>query len=382
MADLQNHAPRPSDEAWDAYLKSLFSPLPGLREMALLEIPVWHGLGRDVTGLLEMSLRDTDPMVCRAAAMVTGRLRLASPTLLEELEKRLATDDDILKRTVVTTLSRLTPDSIPLMVRLLVDRDAYLRRFVAVALEDCGEQAVAPLVAVLSQDLLRRSAGAVLAKIGQPAIPHLLKLIDQPDRDLAYIAMDILEEIGPHVIPTLIEEIRFGKRNEEPGGDAVTRFGPSALPNLLSSLRDPDIAHRCWAAATLVKMGPVAVPALTGVVCEGNPAVCWLAGKALARIGAPAVPSLLAILGTKTRSLRWIAADILAQIGEEAIASLEHTILDGDPAAKEAAIHALGLMGEPAWSALSFLTECHKRETDPHLQEALREAMEKLAVFQ
>jgi len=373
---------KPSNESWDSFLKSLFSPLPGLREMALLELPNWYAYGRDVTGLLEMSLRDSETMVCRAAAIMVGRLRVATPMILSELEKKLAVDDELLKRTIVTTLSRLGAKSIPLMIRLLADRDPFVRRFAAVSLEDLGEAAVEPLVEALSQESLRRNAGSVLARIGNPAIPFLLKNLDHQNREIQYISMDILEEIGPYIIPALIQEIKFGRRQENSGGDAITRFGQSAIPNLAQSLHDPDVFHRCWAAATLVKIGPPAIHALTTAVCGENTSVCWLAGKALVQIGAPSVPDLLTILGSQTRSIRWIAADILAQIGEEAIAALERTILDGDRSAREAAIHALGLMGEPAWRTIRFLNERLQAEKDPAIQGGIKEAIEKLAAFQ
>ncbi len=372
----------PSEDAWEAFLKSLFSPLPGLREMAILELPTWHAHGRNVTPLLEMSVRDPEPMVCRAAAIVAGRMRIATPALLDELEKKLTAADDLLKRTIVTTFARLGAAGLPRMIRLLADRDPFVRRFVALALEDLGEPAIAPLIAALAQEPLRRAAAEVLIGIGQPALPQVMKLLDQPDRDLQYVAMDILEGIGPHVLPTLIEEIKLGNRGPAVGGDAVTRFGPDAIPELMKALRSSDAAHQCWAAATLVKIGPAAVPALTASIGTDSTSVCWLAAKALAQIGTAAVPNLLTILANPNATVRWVAADILAQIGGDALPSLERIITEGEAPAREAAIHALGLMGETASSSLPTLTAALQRESDPSLRQALQETIAKLAVFQ
>lgn len=372
----------PSEDAWEAFLKALFSPLPGLREMAILELPTWQAHGRDITPLLEISVRDPEPMVCRAAAIVAGRQRIATPTILEELEKKLTSGDDLLKRTIVTTFSRLGSAGLPRMIRLLSDRDPFIRRFLALALEDLGEAAVEPLIAALSQEPLRRAAAEVLIRIGQPAVSQVMKLLDQPDRDLQYTAMDILEGIGPHVLPTLIAEIKRGHPRPEEGGEAVTRFGPDAIPELMKVLRSSDAGHQCWAAATLVKIGAPAVPALSAALCTESPSVCWLAAKALAQIGPAAVPNLVTILTNPNATVRWVAADILAQIGGEALTWLERLVQEGEAPAREAAIHALGLMGETASSSLPTLTAALQRETDPTLRQALQNTIAKLAAYQ
>lgn len=377
----QNIVEQPSQTSWESFLESVHSPLPRLREMAIFELPAWAESGYEVGDILNLALKDSDSVVVRAAAIITGRLKKNSEDILRALETKLSIDDDLLRRTIVTTLVRLGIPAIPILMKLLGDRDAFIRRFVALAFEQLGEPAVDPLVEALRDKLLRRAAASILVQIGKPAVSKLIPKLECDDFEVRFSVIDILEQIGPIVVPTLIEQIKSGKTPQEQGGDALTRFGPDAVPELIITMRDKEIGNRCWAAAILVKIGQPAAPGLLSILMEGNAGTAYLASKALVQIGVSAIPTLFQALGTTTKSVRWIVSNILVQMGEEAIESLENGLLEIDPLVREASAHALGEMGGSAWAALPNLESALQDEVNSDVKIVLRQAIEKLRIF-
>ncbi len=371
----------PKVASWEAFLVSLYAPLPALREMAVLELPVWASFGRDVRDLLLISLKDENAIVSRAAAVVIGRLRLSTPDILEGLERCLASQDDLLRRTIVTTLSRLGPVAIPYLIRLLGDRDSFARQFSGVALRQIGKDSIPALVEALTDENLRRCSADVLVELGDVAVPHVLKLVDHEVPEVRFTALDILERVGPVVIPGLIGQIRQSGSGNEMAGDALVRFGQDAIPELVKTLQDKEVNTRCWAAALLVRIGIPAIPALIGQLNEKNVSISWLASKALVQIGPSAIPHLIDWLGTTTRSIRWIISDVLIQLGEESMHALERALRDPNPVIRETAAFSLGEMGHVGWAALPALKELVKVEKDSHIREVASRSVDKLHLY-
>lgn len=88
----------------------------------------------------------------------------------------------------------------------------------------------------------------------------------------------------------------------EAAADALGRIGEPAVPELVRMLQDPDPALRRQAADVLARIGPragAAVPQLTLALDDADPQVRRSAARALGQIGpdaAAAVPTLMRIL--------------------------------------------------------------------------------------
>ena len=118
-----------------------------------------------------------------------------------------------------------------------------------------------------------------------------------------------------------------------------------------------------------------------GGLCSDNASLTWVACKQLVTLGEIAVPELVRSMAEMQGTQRWIIADVLKQIGEPAVQHLERTAELSDDALREAAIHALGRMGETGWSALPTLRRLLAVEKDPGLRAALKEAIDRLDEF-
>ncbi|HEY9068938.1 MAG TPA: HEAT repeat domain-containing protein [Candidatus Ozemobacteraceae bacterium] len=373
----------PPEESWVSFLESLYAPLPGLREMAVFELPVWHQLGRDVSEVVALSMRDPEPLVCRAAVVVAGRLRMSSEIVLQALSERLRIEQEpLLRRTMATALSRIGRPGLAGLVWLLGDRDTFVRQFAAVALADAGEAAVPLLLGAMADERIRPFLGPVLAQIGSPAVPGLLAALDSPVAAIQEIAMEVLERIGPLAVDPLIEAVQKGIVSRPNGADALSRFGVSGVAPLVKLMRGGDVAMRCWAADIIVMIGRPAVPSVITMLREEHVGISYLAGETLVRLGACAIPELVQSLGTVTRSVRWIVGNILGRLGGEAVQALEAAVAEGDPLTREAAAHALGEMGGTAWAALPTLEAVLKTEQEPFVQETIKKAIERLRQFE
>ncbi|HNV69588.1 MAG TPA: HEAT repeat domain-containing protein, partial [Candidatus Ozemobacteraceae bacterium] len=335
-----------SEDSWQAFLESLYAPLPSLREMAVLELPRWAELGRDVSEVLALSINDEVPLVVRAAVMVAGRLRVPRRSVVEALERRLVTSDELLRRTVVTALGRIGSPAFQVLARLLNDRDPFIAEFVQTTLAIEGEPAVSVLLPLLSDLRLRQFAAAVLVRIGPPAIAHLMPLLNHADSEVRFLVTDTLEQIGPVVLPTLLDALRQSGAEREGAAAALPRFGIDAIPGLIELLSDANVHHRCSAAAALVQHGVRAVPFLVKALEHKNTGVAWLAAKSLGQIGPSAIPDMAIHLGRTARSVRWILADVLRQMGSDAALQLEKELSNPDPLVREAVAHILGDIGE------------------------------------
>jgi HEAT repeat protein len=373
---------RPISDSWEVCRARVYSPEAFTREMALYELPHWHARGQDVGEVLALALSDPESMVARAAAIVVARLAVQTPAVLGAIERRLPLTKGRLRRAMVNTLSRLGAAGIPILLRLLGENDPFLRQFVVHALQNLGEHSMLPLVKVLADPSRRRAAATALAGIGRPVVDHVLPLLRHDDPEVRYTATEVLEQIGPIVVPRLVEHLKQMSHPDSEAGEALVRFGPDAIPELIQTLYSPEVEHRCWAAALLVKIGTRAVPALIRAIREGNTSVGWLAGKALVQIGSAAVPDVVLEMSQGQGASRWILADVLAQIGEQAVYALEDVLQDSNDSLRELAAHTLGEMGSVAWVALPSLRTALNGETDANMRQVLGIAIEKLELFE
>jgi HEAT repeat protein len=118
--------------------------------------------------------------------------------------------------------------------------------------------AVEPLIGALrdKDGNVRRRAAIALGQIGQPAGQSLIKLLQDPDPEIRWVAVEQLGKIR-HL---------------------------AALEPLLSTLRDPDPNVQWWAAWALGEMGSPAEEALKQLLRDPDPGVQRLSQEALNKI--------------------------------------------------------------------------------------------------
>ncbi len=138
--------------------------------------------------------------------------------------------------------------------------------------------------------MIARGYGGALA-------PTLAKALGNKDKDIRYVAVYALGDIGPAV--------------------------KAVVPALIKALGDKYIWVRKAAAVALGKIGPVTkqvVPALIKALCDENEDVRWSAAYVLGRIGPAAkeaVPALIKALGDKEWRVRSAATQALKKIAKD-----------------------------------------------------------------
>lgn len=196
----------------------------------------------------------------------------------------------------------------------------------------------------------RRDAAYQLSVLGaqaRPALPALLKVLDDPDRQVWAYAVTTLGTFGPEAkdaIPKLLESFDsrssrgFRPRDKTQylyrSAYTLAQIGDAAKEPLLAALKSDDTGMRLGAAKAFGFMGPKAPEA---------------------------IPGLIENLGHGDAELRAEAAEALSFIGKAAIAPLISSAGWPDAKVRAGSVRALGLMGpmaaEAAPSLLSKATE-------------------------
>lgn len=247
-------------------------------------------------------------------------------------------------------------------------------------------------------------AAEALSKIGEPAVPALLKAVNTPDSYVhgeALLALDWMEKrerYTPLVWAALLE--MFTK------GDEATRLiaieslggcGEKAFPYLINALIEEDTEEDSkirWAAMeSLERNGPKVVPYLLKTLenkenitlikrsmllvfkITGDDAAPYLMqGLAHPNVevkihvvnllggmeekAATAVPSLTQLLSYPQSEVRSTVARVLGKIGKPAapaISALLHSLSDQEEAVRASAAKAVGEIGEKGESVVPFL---------------------------
>ncbi len=305
------------------------------------------------------------------------------PDLIELLKHRT---EEAVKRMVISqelTPNRLSPTG----------EDA------ANVLAHIGPPAVPLLLKALENENPRVRAGAAFA-LGSmrptqvqalPALRTAIKDRDEQVRLLAALAVQRMDGKTETLVPVLIDTLRARTPElRRQAVDELERLGPAgaaAVPALIEALRDEyleemrllirtELSHgdsirlpQSRAVAALVAIGPVAAPALIEAAADRAPQVRASALLTLASLH-PASKETLAILrgALKDREpvVRLIAAIHLwrhAQEVETVVPVLMELLKGTDLALSGAAAIALARIGSPARRAIPILIE-HRKDRD------------------
>ena len=207
-----------------------------------------------------------------------------------------------------------------------------------------------------------------LGKIGEPAIPALMKALQDKNLQVRRSAADVLRQIGPPAIPALVKALKDSDANVRSiAAYVLGKIGAkakTALPQLVPLLTDSNAKVRSSAASALGGIGAeaqTAVPQLVPLLTDSNANVRSNAASALGGIGAEAqtaVPQLVPLLQDSDANVRSSAASAFGKIGAEAKTAVPHLVpllKDSDGNVRDSAASALGRIGAEAKTALPQL---------------------------
>jgi len=238
-----------------------------------------------------------------------------------------------------------------------------------------------------SDPAVRRDAAFQLGKMGaaaKPAVPALIKALQDQDKQVWAFAIAALTELGPEAreaISALIADLSGkarGSREREQrqrtlrSAYALSRIGAEAVPPLIVALNSDDSGVRAGAAQALGGMGAEAkesIPALRANFGHGDPSVRQEVIDALALIGPAAVGPVSEALSSNEPSARVSAALTLAQLGpvakETEGALMQMLAKETDASVRAAALTALVKVSADPRKAVPLLVAAVKDDSEP-----------------
>jgi HEAT repeat protein len=280
---------------------------------------------------------------------------------LNALIRDIQTKEGKEKERAVKSLGKIRePKATELLIDLLSDGSARIRRFAAAALgERKDPRAVVPLVSAFEVDdpHLRSHAKNALLAIGTPAVDHLISTLRSSSPSLRKVAAELLgiikdgKAVNP-LIHTLGDEDREVRM--EAIGAVSSLKDVRAVEGLIGALQDGDSHVRRLAAIALGEIRDSrAVRPLIATL--GDLDVVGEATEALGKIKNPsAVTPLIAVLQDKDLRIgRAIAAEALGEIADDrALGALIAALNDDENYVRESAADALAKIGASAISPL------------------------------
>lgn len=211
---------------------------------------------------------------------------------------------------------------------------------------------------------VRREAGHLLEKLGtaaKPALPELIKALDDSDKQVWANAFAAIAAIGPgaaEAIPRLVEAFDSRKSRD---------------------FRDRDRGQKLMRAAhALASIGEAARPALVSALKADDTGIRLGAAKALGEMGSrsrEAIPALIENLGHADEELRTEVIETLSLIGKDAVAPLSKSLSSPDPRLRNGSARALGAIGGDAVAAAPALLAQLQAEKAGAVRAAILDAL-------
>lgn len=285
-------------------------------------------------------LGSDDRDVMLRAAIVAARLDLDFPRTAPEFEKALprliesAGDEErvLVAAVVLGSMGTRAEAAVPMLGKMLLrpatnEAQRLARHFTAAALARIGGPAVPHMLAALEHDD-PAVCGAAMEAIAkefpdlQAAVPKLIDSLASPDRGIRADASRALSRMKPQDTqwtPRLVEALALEEEQRRGAAYALARYGDVVQPLLLAIIRDPSDPQAEGAVVALGAMQPSAAPHLIELLGSEDRAQSNLARRAILASGEAAVPHLVAALEQKNPRIRWMSCGILGDLRREAL---------------------------------------------------------------
>lgn len=352
-----------SKQGLDALLKFLDDPEETVREAAAESIPLLDPHAKDALPRIRELLKHSDPSR-RALAMqilvdVQGKTK-------ETMDVLLGMFDDPQAKVRSTTAFQLArwgrkrsaQPAVPSLLKRLDDPDAYCRLEVAKALW-------------------------TIAKKEKEVVTVLKSELKNPDAEIRLKALQFLNEVKNAPAAMFDELVTTARQEQDPEIRSLAVLslgtcGKRAVPILMTFLDIPDESVKTAATRALGTIGPDAREAAPRLVTQARRALAdsdlgQASLEALGRIKSEqTVPGLLALLDGAGREFEIKVIATLGKIGpdaKEAIPRLLPLLDHQDPEIKVAATIALGCMGHAGVvdALIELLDEREPEEPVPRL---------------
>ncbi|MBI1853974.1 MAG: HEAT repeat domain-containing protein [Planctomycetes bacterium] len=365
-------------------------------------------IGRDAAGAVPAltALLSSDAGNRRDVAIALGKIGPAARSVIPILGDLARREGAWETPDVIRALGQLGVESLPVLLELLRSGQASKQSIVAEAIGEIGlpaRNALPQLLDALSSNEVRLAALTSIARVASDSSDvrmYVTRAVDSPfGRDVEFtrsIAVSSLAAAGVDVLPLLVDRLPNSNMFVRSFAAAtIGRIGAkakSAIPAMISALREESTFHEVAEAITWVLPGPghspsqrqqlrmmedrdkdaaiheaeaaVArigsdiLPLLVTSLTDASPAIRSFAARALGRIGAaarPAIPSLVA--GLRDLRSRPAMMQALRDIGPEAAEALAQAMRGMDVQLKRAVVWGLGDLEKGAAFAMQALIE-------------------------
>jgi len=332
-----------------------------------------------ILAMVESLRSDSDPRIRRWAAWTLERSGSVSPTAVDTLFAALGDEDELVRQYAAGALGRLGAGLAPRLTKAIAE-DATARPHAETALVAIWGPAVPEIVRLLEQGGRegRLSAGRILTEIGpaaEPAIPHLIDALRNAQSSVDGVRLMVaLGSIGNASVAPLLQLFESTDRpfTKELAVRALGFCGSDArdaVPVVLGALEHSNARIRFTAASTLGQIGAAsAVTALADrIKNDTNRTVRMLSIEALGSIGpnaSPAAPVLIAVFAQGDDNLSRRAAAALSKIGVQGLPLVTDALQDAGPITRAYAARALGGIDVHATRKVPLLVATLRDESD------------------
>jgi len=278
-------------------------------------------------------LRHEDSNVRWQSVITVGRIAVADRSCCAPLLAASRDEDPDVRGEAVSVLAQLFPDSPSVLTAIVaLERDAHpvvrVRAFAADWRLRKRRPAVTALISLLGDRdwMAVQAASRSLVRIGSPAIPGLLQVLDDTDvrrRSLAVRILGQLSDVPPVVVRRLAELARSDQRPlAAVAMDALARSGRRGwliLAGLAESPLSEVRAQALRSAGHLPARQPELPPLLNSALHEGDPHVRLAAMATIRRLrisDEQTVGRLCQLLRDRLPDQRAAAVAALGDLGE------------------------------------------------------------------
>jgi HEAT repeat protein len=202
---------------------------------------------------------------------------------------------------------------------------------------------------VSQEETARDAASAALKALGPKAVPDIIRMLRNKDPFIRRQVWSLTPKVPMRFRKGMLANVKPPRAGlyHIAAMRAVGAIGAEArpaIPDLARNLQGRDL-QECWEAGTaLGRIGPDAVRVLSAALQSELPAVRQAALLGLKEIGpeaAQAIPAVIEKLGDRDEFVRGWAAQALTSIGRPAIPQLLQTVENGTGEVRRGAAYAL-----------------------------------------